>query len=528
MVARRLVITWNALVGIVNVAERFVGQFLWPQGSKRHTVVYAAINFRKTISTGAYYLRAHGVSGFLALVSDRWRHGNVGADPLSRMVSIEPIQQLGALYLPQTEDFSAFEIESDRAVEKSPSGISVVIPVLNGSRDLLKLLPTLHAQKGFLQIEVIIVDSGSTDDTVRIATELGAKVIEIPPKEFSHSHSRNVGAQNATQDFLLFMTVDALPPSDIWLYELYTFQQSNQLAAVSCMEIPKCDADLFSRVENWYHYRALLELDGSDRILSMPRSADPASLRKSAQISNVSCLIPRELFLRYGFRHEYAEDLDLGVRLIRDGQRLGLLRSTKVIHSHTRPAFYCLKRGYIDKLVLSQILNEPYEEPTVEFRSFMLDVFFTLNVLQRVSAELDRTIEYTVRFDEFRRAIKEKYVVPSPASHPKRLSIHRGQFLDGDAISFLTQLYDSYYHPSAQQYQRILIPGIEAFHDIAFQYMGITFDILDKTICDDFQSLTYNYFTNLIGRWLAVYYLKREAENEGALFAIDAALRGSP
>src|SRR5262245_16592196 len=42
-------------------------------------------------------------------------------------------------------------------------GVSVVIPVLNGAKDLVKLLPALFGQQGFGRIEVIIVDSGSSD-----------------------------------------------------------------------------------------------------------------------------------------------------------------------------------------------------------------------------------------------------------------------------------------------------------------------------------------------------------------------------
>lgn len=521
------VLLYNAGIAVLRTVDRTVGKLLWPEGTKRHTVVQALINIRKTISTGVYYLKMQGLSGFINLIKYRWQYGNVSIDPLLVGIPVEPIQPIASLDISQTADPFAFEIESERVATEASVGVSVIIPTVNGSHDLLNLLPTLKVQKGFRHIEVIIVDSGSTDDTIQIAKEYGATVITIPSKEFSHSGSRNLGAKQATQEFLLFMTQDALPPNDLWLNELYLFQQANTLAAVSCMEVPKVDADLFSRVENWYHYNFLLDLDGSDRILSKPTSSDVVNIRKYAQISDVSCLIPRELFLRYRFRGEYAEDLDLGLRLINNGHRLGLLSSVKIIHSHTRHPIYYLKRGYIDKLVITQILNEPLEESAVGFQNLMSDTFYTLKTLQRISSELFQVMKYPIRFDEFRRIIKEKFVSVSYFCNPENFSIKQCQFIDEDAVSILTSLYRTYNGMTDQTYQSVLLPHIGAFHDITFRYMESIYEAIDKTIADDFQLLTYKYFLNLVGRCLAVCYIKNESEYHDHLQFIDKILRDS-
>src|SRR6185436_8359026 len=127
------------------------------------------------------------------------------------------------------------------------TGVSIVIPVFNEADNLSNLLPSLLSQTGFSAIEVIVVDSGSTDNSVALAKEYGVNVIQIPQKDFSHSGSRNLGAEQASQEYLLSMTADALPTSDTWLYKMYQFARSEGLAAVSCMEIPRADVDLFSR-----------------------------------------------------------------------------------------------------------------------------------------------------------------------------------------------------------------------------------------------------------------------------------------
>jgi hypothetical protein len=69
------------------------------------------------------------------------------------------------------------------------------------------------------------------------------------------------------------------------------------------------------------------------------------------------------VFEKYRFRSAYAEDFDLGIRLIQDGHRLGFLSSTRVLHSHNRRAFYFLKRGYVDVRFLTDVFpNFVYPE----------------------------------------------------------------------------------------------------------------------------------------------------------------------
>src|ERR1700739_4142709 len=87
--------------------------------------------------------------------------------------------------------------------------ISVVIPTRNAGKEFPLLLRKLKVQKGIRACEIIIVDSGSSDDTVFFAKREGATVIEIPPQTFNHGSARNKGAEYATGDFLLFTVQDA-------------------------------------------------------------------------------------------------------------------------------------------------------------------------------------------------------------------------------------------------------------------------------------------------------------------------------
>lgn len=239
------------------------------------------------------------------------------------------------------------------------ASVSVVIPTLNAGPEFPVLLRKLLTQQGLEKLEVVIVDSGSTDETVQVARAAGCTVVEISPADFSHSFARNIGADAASGQYLLFMVQDAFPVGRYWAYGMLSYLQEHsgqKLAAVSCSEYSRSDSDMMYDSLIHTHYRFLGCLE-NDRIGEF-RGDDHMSLRANGQLSDVACMVSKELFERYRYRGAYAEDLDFGIRLLKDGYRVGLLASVKVIHSHNRPAFYYLKRGAVDAVFLAQLLPD--------------------------------------------------------------------------------------------------------------------------------------------------------------------------
>lgn len=237
--------------------------------------------------------------------------------------------------------------------------VSVIIPTFNAGPEFVWLLRKLRAQRAVREVEIVVVDSGSRDQTVEIARQAGAKVIEIEPSEFSHSHARNLGADHASGDYVLFMVQDAYPIGDWWLYGMlrYLFDHAQQgLVAVSCAEYSRSDSDMMydSMINTHYRFLGCLEVDR----IGEYKGDDHMALRSEGQLSDVSCLISRACFQEFRYRGNYAEDLDLGIRIIKSGKRVAMLASVKVIHSHNRPAYYYLKRSFVDVTFLVGLFDD--------------------------------------------------------------------------------------------------------------------------------------------------------------------------
>lgn len=393
--------------------------------------------------------------------------------------------------------------------------VSVVIPTKNAGQEFLTLMKSLANQKGIAKIEIIVVDSGSQDDTLKIADVFGARIVRIAPGEFTHSYARNLGAEKATGDYLLFTVQDALPPNETWIHEMLQVLLKNEVAAVSCAETPREDADLFYRQICWNHYN-FLGINESDRIFSLPEKTDHISLRQNAQLSDLACLIKRDLFSQYGYQRDYAEDLDLGLRLIKAGKKIAFLGSIRVIHSHNRLPYYFLKRGFVDNLFLSDMF-EDFIIPRITLAEFLPDVAYTYQFLVQLFQRLDQ-MTLPVKVPVFNDTVRQAFSEAGRGIYPDRMPEFQPEFLDARALDFLRHMVNGWgLSHGGKAYAGFLVTAFLGYANITLSYLENTYEEVPKELLEEVKGCLHKAFCILTGAHLAYCYRNQSPKEIGSL-----------
>ena len=288
------------------------------------------------------------------------------------------------------------------------------------------------------------------------------------------------------------------------------------MVAVSCAESLKEDADLFYRASCWNHYK-FLEVDRQDRILSKPATENYFTLRKNAPLSNLACLMPRELFLEYKFRGNFAEDMELGLRLIKNGYKLAMLSSTKVIHSHNRPAYYHLKRGYVDVLLLCDIFPDvPIR--TMEPHRLLRDVLCVREVIDSLVQRLTR-IAVASSVEHISKIVTNHY---QSFLKTKQLAVTAGQksrYVDDGFRLFLDYVHRYYGSPASddRDYDGILLEAVQGASNTILEYMDDSYETVDETVLEEFRTGLYKMFAFQCGCHLAACYARGSEQNKQEL-----------
>ncbi len=96
---------------------------------------------------------------------------------------------------------------------------SIVIRAYNEERHIGRLLEGLR-QQTLKDVEIILVDSGSTDQTVSVSESFGARIVRIPSAEFTFGRSLNFGLRQATREFVVIASAHVYPVYPDWLASL--------------------------------------------------------------------------------------------------------------------------------------------------------------------------------------------------------------------------------------------------------------------------------------------------------------------
>jgi glycosyltransferase involved in cell wall biosynthesis len=200
--------------------------------------------------------------------------------------------------------------------------VSVVIPVKDGERWLAGVLHAVRSQGDF---EVLVIDSGSRDDSPEIARAAGADLIEIAPEDFGHGRTRNLGAERTSGELICFLTQDAEPLPG-WL-DAYreAFEMDELVGAAYGPHRPRPETSpmIARELEEFF---ASFAPNGLPTIQS---KGDPTFL------SNVNACYRRDCWEQIRFGDiPYSEDQAFGRALLDAGWRKVFHPGAAVLHAH--------------------------------------------------------------------------------------------------------------------------------------------------------------------------------------------------
>jgi rhamnosyltransferase len=220
---------------------------------------------------------------------------------------------------------------------------TVVLLTFNGDEYLDDVLKAVFRQKTSKKFEVLVIDSGSTDETLEIVKKYSkVRLHQIPNSEFGHGKTRNLAMSLADSPFVIFLTQDAVPAHDQWLdYMLEPFSISDKVVCVFGKQIPRPNCFVTIKREVSSVFRSF----GNDGSISLQRQTpltDSLGITNSF-MSDVNSAVRKSLHSEIPFRDlNYAEDQVLGIEVLSKGFLKAYAPLGSVYHSHN----YSLRKYY--------------------------------------------------------------------------------------------------------------------------------------------------------------------------------------
>jgi glycosyltransferase involved in cell wall biosynthesis len=219
---------------------------------------------------------------------------------------------------------------------------SIVIRTLNEAKHLGLLLDSIRSQKVVdLEVETVLVDSGSTDGTLEIARRHRCKIVTIGREEFSFGRSLNIGCDASRGDLLVFVSGHCVPVDDGWLEALCRPLRQGNAAYVYGRQIGGSETQFSEKQIFGKYFPAHSEI---------PQSG--------FYCNNANAAILRKAWCTRRFDEDLTglEDMHLAKRLVAEGLRIGYVADAVVYHLHDESWTQVRRRFEREALALQEIM----------------------------------------------------------------------------------------------------------------------------------------------------------------------------
>jgi len=265
---------------------------------------------------------------------------------------------------------------------------SVVIRTYNEEKHLDQLLTAVNNQKcKYVDLEVIVVDSGSTDSTVKIAKKHNCRITHIKKEDFTFGRSLNIGCEFAKGDFLLFVSGHCIPTDENWLDDMCQ-PLINGTCAYSYGRQEGKDTTKYSEYrhfEKWFPVYSKLPQEGFF-------------------CNNANAAIKRSAWVQFKYNEELTglEDMHLAKQLVESGEKIGYVSTASVYHIHDESWQQLRTRYEREAYALREIMPEVHFSLSDFFRFLISGVLSDFGTAIREKSFLSNCIEIVLfRFNHY-------------------------------------------------------------------------------------------------------------------------------
>jgi glycosyltransferase involved in cell wall biosynthesis len=241
---------------------------------------------------------------------------------------------------------------------------SIVIPTYNSEKTIKKCLDSVFSQKR--DCEVIIVDNASNDNTLEIVQGYSVKLVKLD-FNYGPSFARNRGVSLSEGDVVIFLDSDCVLGENSLDYFAEDFNKGFDIVQGTYdFEIPK-DLGICSFTRNSYKVFKLANIE-KDYVSGL--NSYCFAIRKDVFVKNKGFDVLRDC----------VEDVELGLRLIKNGYKIFLDRRIKVVHLKKYNFISLLTTDY------KKVFNKT--RLMLDLRKERKKVSFSLNSIDKVRKEI--------------------------------------------------------------------------------------------------------------------------------------------
>jgi len=297
---------------------------------------------------------------------------------------------------------------------------AIIVPTCNAGPQFQNFLNAINGQSR--KLDITIVDSSSSDDTVAVAHQFAVNLIHIRRDKFNHGGTRKMAVNHLRDtDVVVFLTQDAVLSSYDSIDRILSYFDDEAIAAVCGRQLPRKSASPIEAHARIYNYSSMSFIRTIDDIKKYGL--------KAAFISNSFAAYRVSAYRKVGGFPEnviFGEDMYMAAKFLLAGYKIAYTADACVYHSHNYSLIQEMKR-YFDMGVFHA--REPWirqQFGTAESEGLKF-VISEIKYLSRHAFWLmpEGILRTILRYIGFRAGLVERHI---PLNIKRKISMNPGYF----------------------------------------------------------------------------------------------------